>query len=147
VALRHYGPAHTGGDAIITFQQANVVHMGDLMFHRVQPRVDRPAGASVANWIASIERIVKDHGNETVYIYGHPAPGVTVTGPKADLLAFRDYLWAAVGYVRKQMAAGAPRDAVIELDTLPGFPDIAPLGGRLTASHPFEAAFDESTAP
>jgi len=145
VAAKHYGPGHTGGDAVITFERANVVHMGDLMFHRIQPRVDRPAGASVVNWVKTLEQVVKEHGNDTLYIYGHSAPGVTVTGPKADLLAFRDYLSAAIDHVRKQIAAGAPKDAVIKLDTLPGFPDIAPLGGRLTASHLLEAAFDELT--
>jgi len=32
MALAHFGPAHTGGDATVTFEKANVVHMGDLMF-------------------------------------------------------------------------------------------------------------------
>ena len=145
IAAKHYGPGHTGGDAVVTFARANVVHMGDLMFHRIQPRVDRPAGASVVNWVTSLEQVVKEHENDTLFIYGHAGPGVSVTGGKADLLAFRDYLTAALDYVRKQMAAGAAKDAIIKLDTLPGFPGIAPLGGRLTASHLLEAVFDELT--
>jgi glyoxylase-like metal-dependent hydrolase (beta-lactamase superfamily II) len=143
VVAKHYGPGHTGGDAVITFERANVVHMGDLMFHRIQPRVDRPAGASVVNWAMTLEQVTKEHEDDTVYIYGHSGPGVAVTGRKADLLAFRDYLSAALDHVRKQIAAGAPKDAIIKLDTLPGFSDIAPLGGRLTASHLLEAVFDE----
>lgn len=145
VEARHYGPGHTGGDAVVTFQRANVVHMGDLMFHRIQPRVDRPAGASVANWVKTLEQVTQAHEHDTVYIYGHSGPGVAVTGGKADLLAFRDYLSAALDHVRTQIAAGAPKDAIIKLETLPGFPDIAPLGGRLTASHLLEAVFDELT--
>ena len=43
VSARHYGPAHTGGDIVITFQQANVAHMGDLMSYQRNPRADRPA--------------------------------------------------------------------------------------------------------
>jgi cyclase len=35
----YYGPGHTGGDAVIVFERANVVHMGDLMFNRVHPRI------------------------------------------------------------------------------------------------------------
>lgn len=146
IAAKHYGPGHTGGDAVVTFERANVVHMGDLMFHRIQPRVDRPAGASIANWVTSLEQIAKAHDNDTLYIYGHAAPGVGVTGRKADLMAFRDYLSAALDYVRKQIAAGTGKDAIVKLDTLPGFPDLAPLGGRLTASHLLEMAFEEITA-
>ncbi len=143
VEARHYGPGHTGGDAVITFRRANVVHMGDLMFHRIQPRVDRPAGASIVNWVKTLEQVTKDHEAETLYIYGHAAPGAPVTGRKADLLFFRDYLSAALDHVRKQMAAGADKDAIIKQDTLAGFADIAPLGGRITASHLLEMAYEE----
>jgi hypothetical protein len=34
--------AHTSGDITVTFERANVVHMGDLMFNRRHPVVDRP---------------------------------------------------------------------------------------------------------
>jgi cyclase len=146
IEARHYGPAHTGGDAVIAFRRANVVHMGDLMFHRIQPRVDRPAGASIANWITSLERVVAAHDTDTRYIFGHAAPGVSVTGAKADLQFFRDYLTAALDLVRKQIAAGESKDTIIKRDTLPGFEGIAPLGGRLTASHLLEVAYDELTA-
>jgi glyoxylase-like metal-dependent hydrolase (beta-lactamase superfamily II) len=66
----YYGPGHTGGDAVIVFEKANVVHMGDLMFNRVHPRVDRPGGASIKNWINLLERVAKRHGDAT-FIYGH----------------------------------------------------------------------------
>ena len=42
ISAYHYGPAHTGGDAIVLFEKANVAHMGDLMFNRMQPFIDRP---------------------------------------------------------------------------------------------------------
>ena len=51
MAARYYGAAHTSGDAVVTFERANVVHMGDLMFNRRQPVVDKPAGANFKNWI------------------------------------------------------------------------------------------------
>ncbi len=146
IEARHDGPGHTGGDAVIAFARANVVHMGDLMFHRIQPRVDRPAGASIANWVTTLEQVVKRHERDTIFIFGHAAPGAPLTGSRADLLAFRDYLSAALDYVRKQIAAGVGKEAIVKLDALPGFPDIAPLGGRLTASHLLDVAFDELTA-
>ena len=51
IQARYYGAGHTSGDAVIHFQKANVVHMGDLLFNRAHPNIDRPAGANTANWI------------------------------------------------------------------------------------------------
>src|SRR5512139_2978056 len=51
----HLGPAHSGGDAVIYFHRANVVHMGDLVFNRLHPFIDKPAGASIAGWIGWLE--------------------------------------------------------------------------------------------
>ena len=75
VSARHYGPAHTGGDIVITFQNANVVHMGDLMSFQRNPRADRPAGASIVNWVPVLENAVKDHAADTIYIFGHSKVG------------------------------------------------------------------------
>ena len=58
VSAKHYGPAHTGGDAVIRFERANVAHMGDLMFNRMHPVIDRPNGASIANWIVTLQKVV-----------------------------------------------------------------------------------------
>ena len=80
MALKYYGAAHTSGDAVVTFEKANVVHMGDLVFNRMHPFIDRPAGASIANWITVLERTVADHKNDTVYIFGHGSPKFGVTG-------------------------------------------------------------------
>ena len=47
VSAKHHGPGHTGGDIVVRFENANVAHMGDLMFNRRHPFVDRPSGASI----------------------------------------------------------------------------------------------------
>ena len=91
----YYGPGHTGGDAVIVFERANVVHMGDLMFNRLHPRVDGPSGASIKNWISILERVAKRHGDAT-FIFGHAKAGQPVTGPAKELLYLRDYLSAVL---------------------------------------------------
>jgi len=53
---RYFGPGHTGGDAVFHFQRANVMHMGDLLFNRAHPNIDRPAGANIASWIRALEQ-------------------------------------------------------------------------------------------
>ena len=121
VSARYYGPAHTSGDIAITFESANVVHMGDLMSFQRNPRADRPAGASVPNWIPVLERVVKDHSNDTVYIFGHSKVGERVTGSSKDLLGLRDYFTAMVDFAKKQIAAGKSKDEIAEGRGDPGW--------------------------
>ena len=106
VSARYYGPAHTGGDIVITFENANVVHMGDLMSFQRNPRADRPAGASIVNWVPVLENTVKDHGADTIYIFGHAKVGERVTGSSKDLLEMRDYFTAMLEFTRRAIAAG-----------------------------------------
>ncbi len=142
MALAHHGPAHTGGDAVVTFEKANVVHMGDLMFNRRHPVIDRPGGASIANWIVTLEQVPRAHDADTVYIFGHAGPNFPITGTAADLRFQRDYLSALLDFVRGEIKAGKPRDVVVKVtDVLKGFPDHGPLTERVLT-----AAYDELTA-
>ena len=142
MALKHYGPAHTSGDSVVTFEKAYVVHMGDLVFNRRHPYIDRPGGASIANWIKALEATVGDHRKDTIYIFGHANTPSQVTGTGADLLYQRDYLSALVDFVRGEMKAGKTREVVIKItDPLKGFPDHGPLIERVLA-----AAYDELSA-
>ena len=137
VALKYYGPAHTGGDSVVTFEKANVVHMGDLVFNRRHPFIDRPGGASIAGWIKVLEGTMADHGADTIYVFGHAGPQWPVTGARADLAYMRDYLAALVDHVRAEMKAGKPRDAIVKAtEPLKGFSDHGPLIERvLTAAY------------
>ena len=143
LTLRHYGPAHTSGDAVATFEKANVAHMGDLMFHHRHPFVDRPAGASIANWITVLEQTVKDHENDTIYIFGHAKPGLPVTGGRADLMRMRDYLTAVLETVRTGIAAGRSRDEITAAGPLKGFEDYQESPPRLTLASVLGVAYDE----
>ena len=121
VSARYYGPGHTSGDIAIAFERANVVHMGDLMSFQRNPRADRPAGASTVNWISVVEKVVKDHSGDTIYIFGHSKAGERVTGSGKDLLEFRDYLTAMVDFARKQIAAGKSQEEILKTAAIPGF--------------------------
>jgi glyoxylase-like metal-dependent hydrolase (beta-lactamase superfamily II) len=138
VSARHYGPGHTGGDGVIFFQNANVVHMGDLMSHLRHPRVDRPAGASIRNWLVTLEKTVKDHNADTIYIFGHSRVGAPVTGSSKDLLALRDYFSAMLSYVQKGIAAGKSAEEIVK----GGLPAFAEHEG----APQLQVAYDELTA-
>jgi glyoxylase-like metal-dependent hydrolase (beta-lactamase superfamily II) len=142
VSARHYGPAHTGGDAVIRFEKANVAHMGDLMFNRMHPFIDRANGASIANWIVVLQKVASELPADTLYIFGHAGPGHEVTGSRADLRHHAGYLSALLDYVRGQVKAGRTAEEVqASKDPLKGFDDYGPMVPR-----PLAAAFDEVTA-
>lgn len=122
VRARHYGRAHTSGDAVITFERANVAHMGDLMFSQRHPVVDRAAGATLRGWMTVLERTTRDHAADTIYIFGHANTGLPVTGNAADLGKFRDYIGAVLNFVEAQHRAGKSRDEILAMrDPLTGY--------------------------
>ena len=116
--LKYYGPGHTSGDSVVTFVQANVVHMGDLMFNKRHPFIDRPAGASIRNWITLLESTVKDHAVDTIYIFGHAKDGQPVTGGQGHLLEMRDYLTAVLDVPKKAIALGKSREETTKVGPL-----------------------------
>lgn len=142
VHARYLGPGHTSGDAVIFFEKANVVHGGDLLFRRVHPRVDGPAGASVVNWVSILDKMAKGHADDTAYIFGHGKDGV-VLGKKADVTYFRDYLSAALDHVRAGMKAGQSREEIAKAASLEGFDDVVQISQRITLAGVLEAAYDE----
>jgi glyoxylase-like metal-dependent hydrolase (beta-lactamase superfamily II) len=144
VTAQYHGAAHTSGDVIVMFEKANVVHMGDLMFNRMYPVIDRPAGASVRGWIKVLEEAAKTYPADAIYIFGHGSAKFGVTGTRGDLLGFRDYWSAVLAHVEKQIAAGKTKGEVAALENLPGFDDYhAPLPNRLASN--LSTAYDELT--
>ena len=147
VSARHYGRAHTSGDVAVTFERANVVHMGDLMFNQRHPVVDRAAGATMRGWMTVLERVPRDHANDTTYIFGHGGTGLPVTGTAADLARFREYLGAVLAFVETQVKAGRSRDEVLAMrEPLKGFETFGPFG-QASARDPLTCAYEEVTTP
>ena len=141
--LKYYGPAHTSGDSVVTFVNANVAHMGDLMFNKRHPFIDRPAGASIANWITVLESTVKDHAKDTTYIFGHAKDGLPVTGDSSYLMAMRDYLTAVLDFTKKAIAEGKSKEETQKLGPLPKFEDYMEAPPRLTLAFVLGVAYDE----
>jgi cyclase len=146
VMARHYGRAHTSGDAVVTFERANVVHMGDLMFHQRHPVVDRAAGATIRGWMTVLDRTVGEHAKDTVYIFGHANTGLPVTGSQDELTRFRDYLGGVLAFVEAQVKAGKTREEILAArDPLAGFESYGRFG-QPGPRDPLTCAYEEVTA-
>ncbi len=144
--LKYYGPAHTSGDAVILFANANVAHMGDLVFNRTPPYIDRPAGASIRNWVTVLESTVNDLGQDTLFIFGHSHPDFPVTGSRDDLLVQRDFLTGLLEYVQKGISAGSSVEELIGVEHIPGFPDHQHPDRRNVLQNAIRTAYEELTA-
>lgn len=145
VSASHYGAGHTGGDAIIHFEKANVVHMGDLVFNRLYPFIDLKGEGTIPGWISVLEEAAKIYPADAIYIYGHGKEGFGVTGKRDDLLMMRDYLSTLWETVETDRAAGKSLNEMKERQGLDRFSDFS--GGWPGAFQAnIEAAFREMEA-
>jgi glyoxylase-like metal-dependent hydrolase (beta-lactamase superfamily II) len=144
MTLRYQGPAHTGGDATIHFEKANVVHMGDLVFNRAYPYIDVQGGADSQNWIAELEAIHDRFTDDTIFIHGHANPAFGPTGGREDLLVMRDFLAALNEYVQQQRQAGASLDEMKQKQVLEGF-EAFDFDWALSLGACIEAVYREQT--
>jgi cyclase len=131
VRARYWGPAHTGGDVAIHFEQANVVHLGDLLNNRGYPNVDAPAGASVHGWISVLEKMAPAYPADALYVYGHAEAGHPFIGTRPDLLYQRDYFSAVVEAAQRARRENKPREELVKTETLRGFEHFGGTKSRL----------------
>ncbi len=121
IHAKYYGPGHTSGDSVVYFEQANVVHMGDLVFNRMNPYTDRPSGASMRSWIKILSAVADEYPSDAIYIFGHAKPEYGVTGNKDDLGVMENYLSAVLNYAQKGIEQGLSKQEITNKETLEEF--------------------------
>ena len=108
VRAEHVPPAHTDGDSIVYFEEANVVHMGDTFFNGMYPFIDGDSGGSVTGMIAAVESVLARIDDDTKIIPGHGQ-----LSDKAGLLEFADMLRTVAGRIGPRIEAGESLEAVV----------------------------------
>lgn len=114
----HVAHAHTDGDAVIHFREADVIHAGDTLFNGLFPFIDLDTGGGVEGYIAAQERILELAGADTRIIPGH--------GPVADtddLAASIAMLKDARKRVQALVDAGKTADEAVAADPLADYAD------------------------
>ena len=142
LTLTYFGAGHTNGDSFVHFEKANIVHVGDLVFNRRHPFIDRSAGANISSWITILEAATNKYSDSTKYVCGHAGTGYDIIASKADILLFRDYLANVLKLTKDSMAQGMTKADFLKLKEIPGSPEWKGDG----ISRPLEAAWEEVTA-
>ncbi len=104
----HVEPAHTDGDSIVYFHEANVLHMGDTFFAGMYPYIDTSSGGGINGMIAAADRGLAIADSDTRIIPGHGS-----LSNRADLAASRKMLIQVRDRVRKLLEDGLDRDKVV----------------------------------
>ena len=71
VRVQHVAHAHTDGDAVVKFERANVLHMGDVYFNGLYPFIDAESGGSIDGLLAAVEQGLALSDDATLVVPGH----------------------------------------------------------------------------
>lgn len=141
ICLYYFGAGHTNGDSLVHFGHNNIVHMGDLVFNRRHPFVDRSAGANIKSWINVLDKAQKQFNDKTTFVFGHAGDGYNVTGNKDDIKAFSTYLANVLSFTDAQIKAGKSKEEILKATEIPGSPEWKGDG----IQRPLTAAYEELT--
>ncbi|WP_300390808.1 MBL fold metallo-hydrolase [Henriciella sp.] len=109
IRVHHLPDAHTDGDSAIYFEEANVLHTGDVMFNGSFPFVDISSGGSFQGYVDALQTLYDLTDEETRIIPGH--------GPEAtreDIKALRDMLVDTMAAVQTEIDAGKSLEETLE---------------------------------
>jgi cyclase len=108
IKVMHLPAGHTDSDSVIWFEEANVLHPGDLFFEGRFPYIDLDGGGTVAGYIKNVTKLIGMLKDDTKIIPGH---GNLAT--KADYQKALDMLLETAAMVKSMKAKGlSVEDAV-----------------------------------
>lgn len=115
----HVDPAHTDGDSVVHFRNANVIHAGDTFFNRMYPFIDVSSGGSVDGVLAAVDKMLALSDDKTKIVPGH--------GPltdRAGLQAYRTMLSTVSDRIKRAIAEGKPLDSIVADKPSADFDDV-----------------------
>jgi glyoxylase-like metal-dependent hydrolase (beta-lactamase superfamily II) len=118
VQIVHIANAHTDGDSIVHFTNANVIHTGDTYMKDVYPFIDVGSKGSINGFIAAADAVLSRADANTKIIPGHGA-----LANRADMQRFHDMLVAARGKIQALIDQGMSEDQVFAAKPTAEFDD------------------------
>ena len=104
----HVDPAHTDGDVILHFQNADIFHMGDTFFKGTYPFIDVSSNGDINGIIAAGYRVLSMSNANTKIIPGHGS----LAGPE-DLRTYLEVLRVTRESVQTLIDQGLSEDDVV----------------------------------
>ena len=87
INVMHLPAGHTDSDSVVWFEEANVLHPGDLFFEGRFPFIDLDGGGTVAGYIKNVTKLISMLKDDTKIIPGHGSLATKVDYQKAlDML-------------------------------------------------------------
>ncbi len=124
ITLRHFGPAHTAGDAFVFFERANVVHVGDTFRGGGGHAVAAPiSGGTFEGLESALGALVAAAAPDAIVVSGHGELGEVWT--VAEVEQYRKVLRAALDWVAERRPKGEPSDQDFAAARLPGWEEWA----------------------
>ena len=100
--------AHTAGDTIIRFENANVIMIGDFYRNYGYPFIDRANGGTLIGMLEGCDQLMKIAGPDTTLIPGH---GTWIK--RTDLVPYADMIKSVRDKVQQLLAQGKTEKEVI----------------------------------
>jgi len=110
IKLSHFPNAHTDGDTIVYFKEANVLHTGDLFFEIGFPYIDINNGGSVEGYLTAVRKIIAQMPDDVVIIPGHGK----LTN-KVRYQEFADMITYSIKRINSFLAAGKNEQEILAL--------------------------------
>ena len=133
IYIFHVENAHTDTDAIIYFQEANVIHAGDVFVRYGIPFIDAGNGGSVSGMIRAANQLIEMCDEHTILIPGHGQ-----LSKKQDVIEFRDMLQDLWDQVSKAVTAGKSLKEILANDPSEKY------GQGMMGTYVVEMIFDET---
>jgi glyoxylase-like metal-dependent hydrolase (beta-lactamase superfamily II) len=114
----HIPKAHTDGDAIIQFTNANVIAAGDLSFRGLFPFIDLDSGGTVEGYISGMKALIAMSDEDTKFLTGH-GPVATRADLEKDLAMLED----ARTRVRRLVDQGKSEEEILAANPLADYHD------------------------
>ncbi len=120
--------AHTGGDTMIRFVNADVIMVGDFYRNFGYPFIDVGNGGSLKGALEALELTMKIAGPNTKLVPGH---GTFIN--RTDIIPYRDMILAVQAKVQQLIKEGKTEDEVVAAKVTAPFDAKVP-GGLLAAN-------------
>lgn len=113
IKLIHMPNSHTACDAIVYFQESNVVALGDLVFPDWFPFIDLAEGGTLKNYTNNIQYFIDTFSPTTKFVTGHNR---NIT--RDDLISYKKMLDETTALVQDAINRNMSYDEMVSQDIL-----------------------------